>query len=64
VAVYEIPEGGGLEDSKKGFEVKTVTWGKLRDRVAIMAKGMREKGLKKGDTVAHIACNTARPIVT
>lgn len=64
VAIWEVPEGGGLKGSKKGFEARKVTWGQLRDRVAIMAKAMRDSGLKKMETVAHVACNTARPIVS
>lgn len=43
---------------------RTVTWGELRQRVAVLTSALRKKGLRSGDRVAHLSANTSDPIVT
>lgn len=43
---------------------RTVTWGDLRHRVAVLAKAFRKHGLRSGHRVSHISANTSDPIVT
>ncbi|PWN54226.1 acetoacetate-CoA ligase [Violaceomyces palustris] len=62
-AIIEIPEGGGLSDSPPELKARFVTWGELRNRVAILAQALRNKGIKKGDRIAHVSANTSDPIV-
>jgi acetoacetyl-CoA synthetase len=62
-ALIEMSEATEPEAGKKGSIGTNVTWGELRDRVAVMAEVLRRKGIKKGDRVAHVSANTSRPIV-
>lgn len=55
VAVTEVREGAA--------EVRDVTWGELRARVARMARAMRARGVGRGDRVAVVAGNGVQTLV-
>nr|CDI51231.1 related to Acetoacetyl-CoA synthetase [Melanopsichium pennsylvanicum 4] len=63
IALIEVPEGGGLNDSPQNAKAVKVTWGELRRRVALLAETFRRVGVKKGDRLAHVSANTTNPIV-
>lgn len=63
VALIEVPEGGGLDESDDKSRAVKVTWGELRRRVALLAETFRRIGVKKGDRLAHVSANTTSPVV-
>ncbi|PHJ25016.1 acetoacetyl- synthetase, partial [Cystoisospora suis] len=50
--------------SCEGAAPRTMTFKELRRQVAIMMQFLRRKGLRKGDRVAAVVCNTPETIVT
>ena len=55
VAITEVREGGG--------EVRSLTYGELRERVGLMAKAMRARGVGKGDRVVIVGANSVETVV-
>lgn len=56
IALTEVREGN--------TEVRHLSWGELRRRVAILANALRSKGVKKGDRVAVVASTSFDTFVT
>jgi acetoacetyl-CoA synthetase len=50
VAITEVREGGS--------EVRSVTYGELREVVGTLAKAMRARGVEKGDRVVVVGANS------
>jgi acetoacetyl-CoA synthetase len=55
VAITEVREGGG--------EVRSVTYGELRERVGVMAKAMWARGVRRGDRVVIVGANSVETVV-
>lgn len=61
----------GKEDSKPACtevregctEIKSITWGTLREKVGLLSNAMRAHGVKKGDRVAVVASNSIDTLV-
>lgn len=69
VAVSEYGEALPVEQGKGPAPTgpqrwRIVTWGDLRQRVAVLSTALRAKGLRAGDRVAHVSANTSEPIVS
>lgn len=56
VALTEVREGN--------TEVRHLSWGELRRRVAVLSNALREKGVKKGDRVAVVASTSFDTFIT
>lgn len=64
VAVLEYGEASPSDSSSKGPKLwRTVTWGDLRQRVAVLSTALRRVGCQPGDRIAHVSTNNSNPIV-